>query len=619
MTNFLSGGVAALLTLMLMGSPGARGDALITVDPSIQYGAWEGWGTSLAWWAKVVGGFPEPARSDYMTKAFDPAKGLGLNIVRYNIGGGENPAYQAPNPVLLSFRAAVPGYAPSPGVWNWAADANQRRVLSAAMKLGANQVEAFSNSPPWWATVSGSVTGGKGGADNLRPGAEAAFADYLTRVVQHFHDIWGITFRDMEPLNEPAAPWWTFGGGGNRQEGCHVAPDHQNVVVKVIASFARPGMSDTPVTASDETAVSAADDTFGHYDREALAGLSKINTHTYGGGDRTQLFDFAAAAGKDLWMSEYGDGDASGLQMSRQILMDVKGLHPSAWVYWQFVDGGGWGMLTNPESDEVTTAYGVNQKYYVMGQYSRFIRPGSVLIACDDPNSLSAYDPRTKAVIIVATNSADAPMTAAYDLSKFTALGGSAAVTRTASTERWAALPPVMLSGKCLCVTLPPKSVTSYVIRGAAYAGPQGFGYREFYRLVSGRPGIVLGVAGASKGTAAAVAQADAGRPDQQWDFVGLGHGLYQIVNRASGLVLDVDNARTTPGAGVLQYSYGGGKNQIWRPVPAKKGGWALLNWNSGLALDASAGGVVTQEAADGGAGQTWRLIHAAPKNQMQK
>ena len=28
---------------------------LCIVDPSQSYGVWEGWGTSLAWWAKVRG------------------------------------------------------------------------------------------------------------------------------------------------------------------------------------------------------------------------------------------------------------------------------------------------------------------------------------------------------------------------------------------------------------------------------------------------------------------------------------------------------------------------------------------------------------------------------------
>jgi hypothetical protein len=38
-------------------------DATLSVDPSIQYQTLQGWGTSLAWWANVVGGFPDAARN----------------------------------------------------------------------------------------------------------------------------------------------------------------------------------------------------------------------------------------------------------------------------------------------------------------------------------------------------------------------------------------------------------------------------------------------------------------------------------------------------------------------------------------------------------------------------
>ena len=592
--KFVQIGAAALLMLISPTHAALRADPVVTVDPTIQYGAWEGWGTSLAWWAKVVGGFPEPARSDYMTKAFDPVKGLGLNVVRYNIGGGENPLYQAPNKETLSFRAAVPGYRSTPGgAWDWAADANQRWVLKSAMLHGANQLEAFSNSPPWWATVSGSVSGGRGGADNLRPDSDRAFTDYLAEVVRHFHDSWEITFRDVEPLNEPAAGWWTFRGNGNQQEGCRIDPVHQNAVVKSMSiSLAARHMAYSPVAASDENSVDAANETTRHYDAAALAGLSQINTHTYGGNDRTRLFNFASSAGKKLWMSEYGDGDASGMHLSQQILTDVKGLHPSAWVYWQVVDGGGWGMLTNPEKDETTTAYGINEKYYVMGQYSRFIRPGAVLIANDDPNTLTAADPRTKSLVLVVTNSSDTVRLATYDLSRAMRLGTVAAGTRTSATQTWATLPAVRLTGKSLSVTLPPKSVTSYVISGEVPSSQSGFSYRAYYRLIN----------------------ADSGRPlrsgsNQQWGLDGLGNGLYQIVSRASGEALDVSTALKTPGAQVIGYAYNGGANQMWRPVTGKDGTFTFLNKNSGQALRMDKMGNLTQEMPDGAAGTRWSVV----------
>jgi len=63
----------------------------IKVDTSQDLGAWEGWGSSLAWWARAIGG---SANADYYAdliytdKIIDGYPALGLNIVRYNVGGG---------------------------------------------------------------------------------------------------------------------------------------------------------------------------------------------------------------------------------------------------------------------------------------------------------------------------------------------------------------------------------------------------------------------------------------------------------------------------------------------------------------------------------------------------
>jgi hypothetical protein len=103
-----------------------------------------GWGTSLCWWAHVVGGYTN--REEYADLAF---KQLGLNIVRYNIGGGENPARSN----TMEFRARIPGFQPEPGKWDWNADTNQRWMLRAAVARGANHVVAFANSPPHWMTA----------------------------------------------------------------------------------------------------------------------------------------------------------------------------------------------------------------------------------------------------------------------------------------------------------------------------------------------------------------------------------------------------------------------------------------------------------------------------------
>src|SRR5262249_20289351 len=40
----------------------AAGTTLVKVDPSVRHQTFEGWGTSLAWWANHVGGWGETGR-----------------------------------------------------------------------------------------------------------------------------------------------------------------------------------------------------------------------------------------------------------------------------------------------------------------------------------------------------------------------------------------------------------------------------------------------------------------------------------------------------------------------------------------------------------------------------
>lgn len=58
----------------------SRPDTCLSVDLSRKQQSFEGWGTSLCWWANVVGGFPEPLRSQLVDLVFDPERGLGLQV-----------------------------------------------------------------------------------------------------------------------------------------------------------------------------------------------------------------------------------------------------------------------------------------------------------------------------------------------------------------------------------------------------------------------------------------------------------------------------------------------------------------------------------------------------------
>lgn len=583
----------------------AAGAYTAVADPSKQYQTMEGWGTSLAWWGKVVGEYSN--RDEYVEKMFNANTGLGLNILRYNIGGGDNPSSN-----VLEYRKAVPGYQPSPGVYDWNADANQRYMLQAAKAQGVNIIEAFANSAPYWMTISGNVSGSASGGNNLKPDYYDDFADYLTEVVKHFRDNWGITFDSVTPLNEPISTWWKQ---GNDQEGMHFDRADQNTILSQLqASLNAKGLS-TKLSAPEEYSIDDTNVSFNSYSNAVKSAITQINTHTYGGSNRTALRNTATSAGKHLWTSEYGDGDASGLTMSRTILKDIRNMGASGWVYWQAVDSAdGWGFFKNVLNNTQTTSYTVNQKYYVMGNYSKFIRPGYKIIGMSDANTLAAYDAASGKVVLVTTNSESTDTTVTYDLSRFTNTGASAQVYRTSSTEKLQQLTNISVQNKTFTATAKANSVTTYVISGASYNGGTGYEAGAIYKLINRNSGLALDVNGASTTGGATIIQwNDNGAANQQWKLESAGNGYYNIRNVGSGLLLDVNSSSTQGGAALIQWQDNGGNNQQWLPIDV--GGYVVLaNRNSGLTVDINqgsltAGASTIQWADNGGANQQWRLV----------
>jgi hypothetical protein len=219
-------GYFLLLVAPLQAAHTARVDS---ASPVLKF---DGWGTSLCWFANAVGNWPEPERSAIADLLFS-TEGLGLTVVRYNIGGGENPTHQH----MPAFRQ-MDGFQPSAGQWDWTADAGQRWMLRAAIARGANRLEAFSNSPPYWMTLSQCASGNANpSSDNLDPRRHRDFAEYLAAVVLHFRDEWGIAFQTLDPFNEPFSDYWKAHG---RQEGCHFDRSTQNTLINLARSALYP-------------------------------------------------------------------------------------------------------------------------------------------------------------------------------------------------------------------------------------------------------------------------------------------------------------------------------------------------------------------------------------------
>lgn len=488
---------ACLPTYRAHAQEGTAAGQTIKVDGANNSGQWQGWGSSLAWWARAIGG---TANADYYadliytTKETDGLPGLGLNIVRYNVGGGGINKPQENKGPKLQWQMDIHGYWPDPNnnepaTWSWFVDHNQRTMMKKAQERGANVFEMFSDSPMWWMNANRSTAGSDSGGDCLLAEKYDQFAFYLAAVARYSADHWGVKFDSVEPFNEPSADWWKY---PNRQEGCHFdVATQEKIVPKLRRALDQVHLNDIVVAAADENNMDAGLATWNGYDsaRRNIVGLVNVHgysngTEPYRGPNRAELV--RAVGSKRLWQSEYGDGDASGYTMAQELVRDMKELRPSAWIYWQPVepdvpDGYGWGFINSRYVDthdqpsaEKTPVIRVNRKFYVYGQFTRYIRQGCRIVDLDDPSSIAAYDRRAQKLTIVKVTG-EVPERMKLDLSTFSLPGNEVQLIAT-TTAAGGAVPDwkqhvemvrIDKTGKepLVSAQLYPKSIYTFVIK----------------------------------------------------------------------------------------------------------------------------------------------------------
>ncbi|GKX28917.1 hypothetical protein SH1V18_13970 [Vallitalea longa] len=461
----------------------AKEDNIIVIDPFGERQTFEGWGTSLCWWANVIGGWSEENIDKVMDLLYSPTKGLGFTVARYNIGGGDNPSHSH-----MRIGGDVPGYLPiEGGNYDWTRDANQRKILDEAIIRGADTLEAFSNSPPYWMTYSGCSAGNTfPWDDNLKEEYFDEFADYLTEVVKHFRDEWGITFRTLSPINEPSTGLgWK---AGNNQEGCDWSKESQEKIYRELydSLVEKDLIGQIRISGNEETNL---DWTFNieDYSQDVIDDIWQINTHSYHGTKRPEVKSLARFMDKRIWMSEtdssptlplsggahdhYGEhAMEEAMWLAEKIYYDVYDIGAESWVFWQAVEDEtgavegdhSFGLIHTPFNQD-NDNFILTKKYYTMAQYSKFICPGYKIIYNGISKTLAAYGEDDGKLVLVAYNDTDDNKTISYDLSRFDTLG-NIEVYRTSINENLQKLQNIFINDDILEISLPSKSVTTIII-----------------------------------------------------------------------------------------------------------------------------------------------------------
>lgn len=597
-------------------------------------GKFQGWGTSLCWWANRVG--YDPTLTKLTADAFFSEEGLGLDIARYNVGGGDDPGH---NHIKRS-DSNMPGFWESFTLngqdltitydTDLSKDRNQLTVAKAALEANPKlYFEAFSNSAPYFMTVSG-CTGGNSDAsvDNLRGDMYDDFAAYIAESVKLLR-AHGINVQSYSPMNEPDTSYWQ--ANSEKQEGCHFSPgtSQSQMIVATRNALDAAGLADVLVAGMDESSIDTSVANLDKLTPEAKNALGRIDTHTYGGSDREGLKNKALSLQKNLWMSEVdgdfksGSGAMEGaLGFAKHLIDDMNWMQPAAWVLWNAVDvhmdsttgeegwqwfnptSGTWGLaLADHDKKELL----LSQKYYGFGQFTKYINPGDTIILTEDKsNVLAAYNKDSGDIKIVAVNDTaeDKPYT--FDLSAMRKVGTTVTAIRTSgdfwgdgnsdSSEKWRDVSnesTLSLNGKTLNATLKANSITTFVIHGDAVPLSQGV-----YTLKMADGNFLTIGEVVDNAALITFAAEDTTTNKQKFRIVSDGEGFYTIQSVYNSTYLDVSNGGTVDGTEVIGYTATGGDNQKWYAVKNADGTYMLLSKNSDKALTVKDGKLTIETPA---------------------
>ena len=396
-------------------------------------------------------------------------EGIGLSNWRVNLGAGSSTQGEDSN--IGKLRRADCFLNEDGITYNWENAAGQQYFMQKAKEYGVENILFFSNSPPIYYTTSGLACrlASQPWGSNLRRNAYDDFAVYLATVTKHFVDQ-GYPITRISPVNEPQYDW----AGG--QEGSpwfnteiarlvremDVALEEQGLSTKILIPEAGHWgylIEDNPSSTNrghdqirqffDPEKINTYIGDLKHVDK-AVAGHSywTFVTNDQLTGCRARVAELASEYGLQVFQTEWSlledapepstgfpvGGYATATYMDMALFMgkliycDLVYACVSSWSYWTAFAQEQWGQKnrfyllrvlasgdSGPESYGDITRGGTifdNRNLWVLGNYSRFIRPGYQrveLTGATDLNALmgSAYvSPDGDEAVVVYVNMA---------------------------------------------------------------------------------------------------------------------------------------------------------------------------------------------------------------------
>jgi glucuronoarabinoxylan endo-1,4-beta-xylanase len=202
------------------------------------------------------------------------------------------------------------------------------------------------------------------------------------------------------------------------------------------------------------------------------ADVGILTTHDYGANASLASPSQAALQyQKPIWQTEvykghtYNGSITDALTWADSIHGALSAGNFNAWCYWWALDpyNDNQALIAYNNS---TWTFQVPKRVYAIGNFSRFMRPGSIVVTTSSTNSniqATAVSPTSGSVALVLANQSKSSVTVTVSLSNLASPPSSVIPYRTSATENQAPLTAIPVTGGSFTITIPGSSIVTVV------------------------------------------------------------------------------------------------------------------------------------------------------------
>ncbi|QDW20383.1 RICIN domain-containing protein [Flavobacterium sp. KBS0721] len=562
------------------GTNSGTNPSTITINAGTTYQTMDGFGYTLTEGScEVISAMAATQQNQLLNDLYNPVTGLNASVVRISIAASD----------LSSSSYSYNETSGDVNMNNFSLngpDLNYLIPIIKKIKLINPNIKILATpwSAPRWMKTNNSWIGG-----SLQTQYYAAYARYFVKYFAAMQaqgiSIWGIT-----PQNEPENPH-------NEPSMLMNSTEQKNFINQQLGpQMAAAGYGNIKIIAFDHNCDNTA------YPIDVLNNSSYVDGaafHLYLG-NISAMSTVRNATNKNVYFTEQYTGSGGsfsgdfGWHMQNVVIGSTNNWSKTV-LEWNAANNpslgprtpGGCNTCLGAVTVNNSTSYTKNVAYYIIGQISKFVKPGAVRISSSSSSGTIqtvGFRNPDGSIALVVYNSGSA--------NTIKVVSGSSAFN----------------------YTVPASSAVTF---NWSAGSPPSSSFPGYYNIISRNSNKGLDVADNSTTSGGRIQQYDitgGGGSNQRWKFVPDGSGNYYIIVKSTGLYLAPESNSTADGIKVQQRAFSSSNEFKWTVNNLGGGYYSIINVNSGKSLDVESvstanGANIQVWAYTGGLNQQWQLV----------